>query len=113
MTSIFLKILNYEPLAVWRKRISIFYFWINSILALVSVDLGTRNICRERIFAGRMSDNPVVAGLSLVVGLIAIGAIVLAFGGFDPTIAVDIGLPIFILGVFVALGFGFVNAFRG
>mgnify|MGYP006446891363 CR=1 FL=1 len=51
-----------------------------------------------------------VAGLSLVVGLIVVGAIILAFGGFDPTIAVDIGLPVFILGVFVAIGFELVNA---
>lgn len=57
-----------------------------------------------------MSENPVKAGLSLIVGLIAIGAIALAFGGYDPTIAVDIGLPVFLIGVFGGLAILLVNA---
>lgn len=83
------------------------------ILAPLSVISWTKYLYTELLPQIEMSDNPVVVGLRLVVGLIAIGAIILAFGGFDPTIAVDIGLPIFILGVFVALGFGFVNTIRG
>jgi hypothetical protein len=60
-----------------------------------------------------MSDNPAAAGLSLIVGLMAVGAVILAISGFDPMIAVDIGLPIFLIGVFVAIGIGFFNAAKG
>ena len=60
-----------------------------------------------------MSDNPAAAGLSLIVGLMAVGAVILAISGFDPMIAVDIGLPIFLIGFFVAIGIGFFNAAKG
>ena len=57
-----------------------------------------------------MSENPVQTGLSLLIGVMVIGAIGLAFGGFDPNIAVDIVLPIFVIGVFAAIGFGLYTA---
>ena len=69
-----------------------------------------RHLFLRRISKDRMVNNPAAAGLGLIVALMSVGAIGLAIGGFDPTIAVDIGLPIFLLAVFVAIGFGFFNA---
>ena len=60
-----------------------------------------------------MSENPAAAVLGPLVGLMAIGAIGLAFVGFDPTIATDMLLPVFVLAVFVAIVIGLFNAASG
>lgn len=57
-----------------------------------------------------MSNNPAQGIAVLIIGLMVIGAILLAILGFDPTIAVDIALPFFVLAVFAALGVGFFRA---